>query len=149
MADLPRSIRDLDLDGKRVFVRVDFNVPLKDGIVRDDTRIVEALPTLHLARERGARLVLASHLGKAKGAVDPKYSLSPVARALETRLGAPVAFAPDCVGAEAEKGVAALARGGVLVLENLRFHAGEEGNDPAFSRQLAALADVYVNDAFG
>jgi phosphoglycerate kinase len=149
MADLPRSIRDLDLDGKRVFVRVDFNVPLKDGIVRDDTRIVEALPTLHLARERGARLVLASHLGKAKGAVDAKYSLSPIARALETRLGTPVAFAHDCVGSEAEKAVAALAGGGVLVLENLRFHAGEEGNDPAFSRQLSALADVYVNDAFG
>jgi phosphoglycerate kinase len=149
MSGLPRSIRDLDLDGKRVFIRVDFNVPLTDGVVRDDTRVVEALPTLHLARERGARLVLASHLGKAKGAKDPKYSLAPVARMLEARLGAPVAFAPDCVGHEAEKAVAALAPGSVLLLENLRFHAGEEKNDPAFCRQLAALADVYVNDAFG
>jgi phosphoglycerate kinase len=149
MAGLPRSIRDLDLDGKRVFIRVDFNVPLKDGVVRDDTRVVESLPTLHLARERGARLVLASHLGKAKGAKDPNYSLAPVARTLEARLGAPVAFAPDCVGPEVEKAVAALAPGSVLVLENLRFHAGEEKNDPAFCRQLAALADVYVNDAFG
>src|SRR5450830_1546347 len=149
MADLPRSIRDLDLDGKRVFVRVDFNVPLSDGVVRDDTRVVEALPTLHLARERGARLVLASHLGKAKGARDPKYSLAPVARTLEARLGAPVAFAHDCIGEEAEKAVARVAPGGAVLLENLRFHAGEERNDPAFCRQLAALADVYVNDAFG
>jgi phosphoglycerate kinase len=149
MSGLPRSIRDLELDGKRVFVRVDFNVPLKDGVVRDDTRVVEVLPTLHLARERGARLVLASHLGKAKGAKDPKYSLAAVARTLEARLGAPVAFASDCVGPEAEKAVDSLKPGGVLVLENLRFHPGEEGNDPAFCRALAALADVYVNDAFG
>ncbi len=130
MADLPRSIRDLDLDGKRVFVRVDFNVPLTDGVVRDDTRVVEALPTLHLARERGARLVLASHLGKAKGATDPKYSLAPVARTLEARLGAPVAFAHDCVGEEAEKAVSSVAPGGAVLLENLRFHAGEEAQRP-------------------
>ena len=149
MPGLPRSMRDLDLDGKRVFVRVDFNVPLKDGVVRDDTRVVEALPTLHLARERGARLVLASHLGKAKGAKDPKYSLAPVARLLEARLGVPVAFASDCIGPETEKAVAALKPGGVLVLENLRFHPGEEENDPAFCRMLAALGEVYVDDAFG
>lgn len=150
MADLPPSITGLDLDGKRVFIRVDFNVPLKDGVVRDDTRVVEALPTILLARERGARrIVLASHLGKAKGAPDPKYSLAPVARTLEHRLGAPVAFAPDCVGPEAEKAEGALPPGGVLLLENVRFHKGEEANDTAFAKQLSALADVYVNDAFG
>ena len=150
MADLPPSITSLDLSGKRVFIRVDFNVPLKDGVVRDDTRVVEALPTILLAKERGARrIVLASHLGKAKGVPDPKYSLAPVARTLEHRLGAPVAFAPDCVGPEAEKAEGALPPGGVLLLENVRFHKGEEANDPAFAKQLAALADVYVNDAFG
>ncbi|MEO8054770.1 MAG: phosphoglycerate kinase [Acidobacteriota bacterium] len=150
MADLPPSITGLDLKGKRVFIRVDFNVPLKDGVVRDDTRVVEALPTILLARERGARrIVLASHLGKAKGAPDPKYSLAPVARTLEHRLGAPVAFAPDCVGPAAEEAEGALPPGGVLLLENVRFHKGEEANDPAFAKQLSALADVYVNDAFG
>jgi phosphoglycerate kinase len=150
MAALPPSITGLDLAGKRVFIRVDFNVPIKDGVVRDDTRVVEALPTILLAKERGARrIVLASHLGKAKGVVDPKYSLAPVARTLERRLGSPVAFAPDCVGPEAEKAESALPPGGVLLLENVRFHAGEEANDPAFAKQLAALADVYVNDAFG
>src|SRR5664279_584692 len=118
MSGLPRSIRDLDLDGKRASVRVAFNVPLKDGVVRDDTRVVEALPTLHLARERGARLVLASHLGKAKGAKDLKYSLAPVARMLEERLGMPVAFAHDCIGEEAEKAVARVAPGGAVLLEN-------------------------------
>jgi phosphoglycerate kinase len=150
MADLPPSITGLDLSGKRVFIRVDFNVPMKDGVVRDDTRVVEALPTLLLAKERGARrIVLASHLGKAKGAPDPKYSLAPVARTLEHRLGAPVAFASDCVGPEAEKAEAALPPGGVLLLENVRFHKGEEANDNTFAEQLATLADVYVNDAFG
>jgi phosphoglycerate kinase len=149
MADLPPSITTLALDGKRVFLRVDFNVPLKDGVVRDDTRVVEALPTILYARERGARVVLASHLGKAKGAPDPKYSLAPVAKTLEHRLGAPVAFATDCVGPEAETAAAALAPGGVLLLENVRFHVGEEANDAEFSKKLAALGEVYVNDAFG
>jgi phosphoglycerate kinase len=149
MPALPPSIRSLSLSGKRVFVRVDFNVPIKDGVVKDETRVAESLPTLRLAREKGARLVLASHLGKAKGAPDPKYSLAPVAKTLGRLLGVPVAFAPDCVGEPAEKAAAALAPGGVLLLENTRFHPGEEKNDPAFAKQLAALAEVYVNDAFG
>ncbi len=149
MPALPTSIRDLSLSGRTLFLRVDFNVPIKEGVVRDDTRVVEALPTIRLAREKGARIVLASHLGKAKGAPDPKYSLAPVAKTLEKLLGAPVAFAPDCVGEVARKAAAALPSGGVLLLEYTRFHAGEEKNDPAFARELASLAEVYVNDAFG
>jgi phosphoglycerate kinase len=149
MPALPTSIRDLSLSGKTLFLRVDFNVPIKDGVVRDDTRVVEALPTIRLAREKGAKVLLASHLGKAKGAPDPKYSLAPVAKTLEKHLGAPVAFATDCVGPAAEAAARALAPGGVLLLENTRFHPGEEKNDPEFARQLASLAGVYVNDAFG
>src|SRR6201997_1214162 len=144
------TIKDLDLRGKRVFLRVDFNVPLKDGVVTDDTRIRETLPTLKLAIEKGGRLVLASHLGRPKGGPDAKYSLKPAAKKLEELLGKPVAFAADCVGPEAEARSKALKDGDILVLENVRFHPEEEKNDEAFSRQLAALCDgVFVCDAFG
>ena len=144
------SIRDLEMSGKRVFIRVDFNVPLDGGRVSDDTRIRETLPTLRLAIERGARLVLASHLGRPKGKVDPKYSLAPVAAKLGELLGKPVAFAADCVGDEAEAKSKALTAGAVLLLENVRYHAEEEANDPAFAKQLAALCDqIFVCDAFG
>ncbi|HXH68583.1 MAG TPA: phosphoglycerate kinase [Candidatus Limnocylindrales bacterium] len=144
------TIQDLELRGKRVFIRVDFNVPLKDGVVTDDTRIRETLPTLKLAMEKGGRLVLASHLGRPKGGPDAKYSLKPAANKLEELLGKAVAFAADCVGAEAEAKSKALKDGDVLVLENVRFHSEEEKNDEGFSKQLAALCDgVFVCDAFG
>jgi phosphoglycerate kinase len=144
------TINDLDLKGKRVFIRVDFNVPLKDAVVTDDTRIRETLPTLRLAIEKGARLVLASHLGRPKGGPDAKYSLRPAAKKLEELLGKPVAFALDCVGPGAEGQSKALRDGEVLVLENVRFHPEEEKNDQAFSKQLSALCDgVFVCDAFG
>jgi len=144
------TINDLDLKGKRVFIRVDFNVPLKDAVVTDDTRIRETLPTLRLAIQKGARLVLASHLGRPKGGPDSKFSLKPAARKLEELLGKPVAFALDCVGPGAEGQSKALRDGEVLVLENVRFHPEEEKNDEAFSKQLAALCDgLFVCDAFG
>jgi phosphoglycerate kinase len=143
------SIRDLDLKGKRVFVRVDFNVPIKEGKVDDDTRIRAALPTINYAIEHGARVILASHLGRPKGQRVEKYSLAPVARHLSELLSRPVESAHDCIGEETEKKIAAMKDGDVLLLENLRFHPEEEKNDEAFSQQLAKLCDVYVNDAFG
>src|SRR5579884_1239149 len=145
-----QTIRDVDVAGKRVLVRVDFNVPLdREGHVTDATRIREALPTINYLRERGARVILISHLGRPDGKVQESLRLAPVAAELERLLGAPVKYARDCIGPEAEAAVAALAPGDVLLLENLRFHPEEEQNDPAFARQLADLADLYVNDAFG
>src|SRR4029434_7620226 len=143
------SIKDLDLKSKRVFIRVDFNVPIKEGKVDDDTRIRASLPTIRHAIGQDARIILASHLGRPKGERVDKYSLVPVARHLSDLLGKPVSFATDCVGLEAESKVAAMQDGDVLLLENLRFHKEEEKNDDDFSRQLASLCDVYVNDAFG
>lgn len=143
------SIADLDLKGKRVFLRVDFNVPLHAGKVADDTRIRASLPTIRLALEKGGRPLLASHLGRPKGSPNPAYSLRPVAETLGSHLGRKVAFAPDCIGEGVVNQAAALSVGEVLLLENLRFHPGEEKNDPEFAGRLAALADAYVNDAFG
>jgi phosphoglycerate kinase len=143
------SVRDLDLRGKRVFIRVDFNVPLENGVVGDDTRIRSSLPTLQHALEKGATAIVASHLGRPKGQVNAKYSLRPVSVRLAELLGRPVTFATDCVGDAATSAVGSVHGSGVVLLENLRFHAEEEKNDSAFAKQLASLAELYVNDAFG
>jgi phosphoglycerate kinase len=145
------SIKDLDLEGQRLFLRADFNVPLKDGAIGDDTRIRSTLPTIHYAIDHGATVVIASHLGRPKGKVDPQMSLRPIADRLADLLGRPVVFATDCIGDQARGAVDQVraSRDGVVLLENLRFHPEEEKNYAQFAKALASLADRYVNDAFG
>ena len=144
-----KTIRDIDVNGKKVLVRVDFNVPLKDGAVSDDTRIRGALPTIQYLLDKGAAVILCSHLGRPKGVADPKYSLKPVAEYLKGLVSNTVYFADDCIGESAQKAAAALKPGEILVLENTRYYAGEEKNDLELAKGLADLADLYVNDAFG
>jgi len=149
MLDGIKSVRDLDVAGRRVFVRVDFNVPLEGKVVTDDTRIRAAIPTLKLLLEKGARVVIASHLGRPKGGPDPKYSLEPAAHKLAELMSVDVILTEDCIGDGPKKVVGDLRDGQIACLENLRFHPEEEKNDEAFARELAKLSDAYVNDAFG
>jgi phosphoglycerate kinase len=144
-----KTVKDVDVRGKRVLVRVDFNVPLADGLVTDDTRVRAALPTLRYLVDHGARVIVMSHLGRPKGAPDPQFSLRPVRRVLQKLLGRNVVFVDDIVGAEAHEAVDRMVDGEIIMLENVRFDPGEKANDPEFSKKLASLADIYVNDAFG
>ncbi len=143
------TIDDVDLNGKRALVRVDFNVPIEAGKVTDDTRLAASIPTIQKLIQSGARIILMSHLGRPKGGPDPKYSLSPVAEKLSKLLGMPVKFVDDCIGPVVQDVADSLKNGEILLLENLRFHPQEEKNDPAFAKQLASLGDIYINDAFG
>ena len=144
-----KTLNDIDLKGKKILVRVDFNIPIKNGEVGDDTRIRAALPTLKYLLEQDAALILTSHLGRPKGETKPEFSLAPVAKYLGDLVQAPVKFANDCLGEVAQTAASALKAGEILLLENTRFHAGEKKNDPAMAKELASLADVFVNDAFG
>src|SRR5581483_10732862 len=144
-----KRLQDVNVKGKRVLLRVDYNVPMKGAHIEDDSRIRESLPTLKHLVDNGAKVALIAHFGRPKGKVDPKYSLKPVVPGVEKVLGKKVAFAPDCVGPDAEKAVSALKPGELVLLENLRFHAGEEGNDPDFAKALSKLGEVFVQDAFG
>lgn len=144
-----KSIKDVNLSGKRVFVRCDFNVPLENGAISDDSRIIAALPTLRSLIAQGARVILSSHLGRPKGEKNPDYTLSPVAEALAAQLGQPVTFLDDCIGGTVEAAVSAMKDGDVVLLENVRFYKGETDNDPEFAKKLASVADAFVNDAFG
>lgn len=145
-----RTVKDLDLRGKRVLIRVDFNVPLKEGVITDDTRIKAALPTLkYILEQEGSSLVIMSHLGRPKGEKKPEFSLAPVAKRLSELLGRPVEMAADCIGDAVTSRAASLKAGEILLLENVRYYAGETKNDPDFAKKLASLGDVYVNDAFG
>ena len=144
-----KTVEDIDVKGKRVLVRCDFNVPLKDGVITYENRIVGALPTINYLIEHGAKLILCSHMGRPKGEFNMKYSLAPVAERLSEKLGRTVTLAKDVIGPDAKAKAAALGEGDVLLLENVRFHAEEEKNDPAFAKELASMAEIFVNDAFG
>ena len=144
-----KTVEDIDVKGKKVLVRCDFNVPLKDGVITDENRIVGALPTIQYLIGQGAKVILCSHMGRPKGEFNMKYSLAPVAERLSAKLGRKVELAADVIGPDAKAKAAALGEGDVLLLENVRFHAEEEKNDPAFAKELASMAEIYVNDAFG
>ena len=144
-----KTVKDVDVRGKRVLVRVDFNVPIADGAVTDDTRVRAALPTIRYLIDHGARVILCSHLGRPKGEPDPQYSLRPVRRVLQRLIGRNVVFVDDIVGDDAHEAVSRMVDGEILMLENVRYDPGEKANDPAFAKALASLADIYVNDAFG